>query len=125
MPGDQVQLGDFISYCKSVHLIFHQFWKSQIICFCCYLLSYNTIKGWIQGGNASQPLGPALHMLAASEAGILTLLMTNPIWVVKTRLCLQYENKVDLTSNKNYRGMMDGLTKIYRTEGIRGLYSVS
>jgi solute carrier family 25 (mitochondrial folate transporter), member 32 len=87
--------------------------------------SYNTIKGWIQGGNATQPLGPALHMLAASEAGILTLLMTNPIWVVKTRLCLQYENKLDLTSNKNYRGMVDGLTKIYRTEGFKGLYSVN
>jgi len=63
-------------------------------------------------------------MLAASEAGILTLLMTNPIWVVKTRLCLQYENSLDLTSTKNYRGMMDGLVKIYRTEGLRGLYSV-
>lgn len=64
-------------------------------------------------------------MLAASEAGILTLLMTNPIWVVKTRLCLQYENNMDLTSTKNYRGMTDGLIKIYRTEGLRGLYSVS
>lgn len=88
-----------------------------------YFLFYNTIKGWIQGGNTAQPLGPALHMLAASEAGVLTLLMTNPIWVVKTRLCLQYENKADLTSTKYYRGMVDGLRKIYRTEGFRGLYS--
>jgi solute carrier family 25 (mitochondrial folate transporter), member 32 len=47
--------------------------------------SYNSIKSWIQGGNAATPLGPSMHMLAASEAGILTLLMTNPIWVVKTR----------------------------------------
>lgn len=64
-------------------------------------------------------------MLAASEAGILTLLMTNPIWVVKTRLCLQYDNTIDATNDKRYRGMVDGLLKIYRTEGIRGLYSVS
>lgn len=97
--------------------------KSYLIFILFY--SYNTIKGWIQGGNATQPLGPALHMLAASEAGILTLLMTNPIWVVKTRLCLQYDNKVDASNMKYYRGMMDGLFKIYRTEGFRGLYSVS
>lgn len=87
-----------------------------------YFLFYNTIKTWIQGGNTTQALGPGLHMLAASEAGILTLLMTNPIWVVKTRLCLQFDS--DTTHNdKRYRGMIDGLTKIYRTEGIRGLYS--
>lgn len=64
-------------------------------------------------------------MLAASEAGVLTLLMTNPIWVVKTRLCLQYDNNIDAKNDKRYRGMVDGLTKIYRTEGFRGLYSVS
>lgn len=87
--------------------------------------SYNTIKGWIQGGNTTQALGPGLHMLAASEAGVLTLLMTNPIWVVKTRLCLQYDNTIDASSDKRYRGMVDGLMKIYRTEGFRGLYSVS
>ena len=87
--------------------------------------SYNTIKTWIQGGNTTQALGPALHMLAASEAGILTLLMTNPIWVVKTRLCLQYDNVKDTNCDKRYRGMVDGLMKIYKNEGVRGLYSVS
>jgi solute carrier family 25 (mitochondrial folate transporter), member 32 len=63
-------------------------------------------------------------MLAAAEAGILSLVMTNPIWVVKTRLCLQYSED-HLAEHKRYRGMVDGLTKIYRTEGVRGLYRVS
>ena len=63
-------------------------------------------------------------MLAAAEAGVLSLVMTNPIWVVKTRLCLQYSEE-SLTDNKRYKGMIDGLMKIYRTEGIRGLYRVS
>lgn len=85
--------------------------------------SYNAIKTWIQNGNARTPLGPGLHMLAAAEAGVLSLIMTNPIWVVKTRLCLQYEES--LTDTKRYKGMVDGLMKIYRTEGVRGLYRVS
>lgn len=87
--------------------------------------SYNMIKTWIQAGDARQPLGPTLHMLAAAEAGILTLLMTNPIWVVKTRLCLQYGNMETVPSSKCYTGMTDALSKIYRTEGVRGLYRVS
>ncbi|XP_041975118.1 mitochondrial folate transporter/carrier [Aricia agestis] len=87
-----------------------------------YFLFYNAIKTWIQGGNARTPLGPGLHMLAAAEAGVLSLIMTNPIWVVKTRLCLQYSEETHLSDNKRYKGMIDGLSKIYRTEGIRGLY---
>lgn len=63
-------------------------------------------------------------MLAAAEAGVLSLMMTNPIWVVKTRLCLQYSDE-HLVDNRRYKGMVDGLTKIYRTEGVRGLYRVS
>lgn len=88
----------------------------------CYFLFYNTIKTWIQAGDSQQQLGPTLHMLAASEAGVLTLLVTNPIWVVKTRLCLQYGSSDLEPSSKTYRGMTDALIKIYRTEGVRGLY---
>lgn len=90
-----------------------------------FLLSYNTIKNWIQAGDSAQPLGPTLHMIAAAEAGVLTLLVTNPIWVVKTRLCLQYGSEISVSSSKCYQGMTDALIKIYRTEGLRGLYRVS
>lgn len=90
------------------------------------ICSYNTIKTWIQGGNTKKPLGPTLHMVAAAQAGILTLIMTNPIWVVKTRLCLQYSeaDKTRLPESKRYVGMADALNKIYCNEGIRGLYKV-
>uniref|UniRef100_A0A3B5MNM0 Solute carrier family 25 member 32 n=1 Tax=Xiphophorus couchianus TaxID=32473 RepID=A0A3B5MNM0_9TELE len=49
----------------------------------------------------------------------LTLTITNPIWVTKTRLVLQYSS--DPTS-KQYKGMVDALVKIYRHEGLPGLY---
>lgn len=88
-----------------------------------YDSSYNSIKTWIQKGNTATPLGPAMHMIAAAEAGVLTLVMTNPIWVVKTRLCLQYGNDVD-TPHTRYKGMFDALGKIYHEEGVRGLYRV-
>lgn len=66
-------------------------------------------------------------MLAAAEAGILTLLVTNPIWVVKTRLCLQYGNEDAYIAKGGqfYNGMSDALVKIYKSEGVRGLYRVS
>ncbi|PAV90979.1 hypothetical protein WR25_19926 [Diploscapter pachys] len=50
-------------------------------------------------------------------AGSAVMTFTNPIWVTKTRLCLQYEHK-----GKKYKGMVDCLSKIWREEGIRGLY---
>lgn len=86
-----------------------------------YFLFYNAIKVWIQGGNVQMPLGPVTHLLAASEAGILTLFITNPLWVVKTRLCLQYSSPPSSHSIV-YNGMVDALKKIYTTEGLRGYY---
>ncbi len=60
-------------------------------------------------------------------SGAVTLLITNPIWVTKTRLCLQYEGiSKGVTNDKatRYKGMWDALFKIYRYEGVRGLYKV-
>ncbi|KAL5014678.1 hypothetical protein ScPMuIL_008948 [Solemya velum] len=89
-----------------------------------YFFFYNSIKTWMQDGNSKQALGPSRHLLAASEAGLVTLALTNPIWVTKTRLCLQYEKgqSSSLPTGQYYRGMMDALLKIYKLEGIRGLY---
>ncbi|KAK9306586.1 hypothetical protein QLX08_002777 [Tetragonisca angustula] len=87
-----------------------------------YFFFYNSIKAWIQGGNSKKPLGPSLHMFAAADAGILTLIVTNPLWVVKTRLCLQYMDDKHLPETLKYKGTVDAIRKIYRTEGLRGLY---
>lgn len=57
-------------------------------------------------------------------AGVLTLIFTNPLWVVKTRLCLQYSDFSEGAPAKHYRGMMDAFLKVYRFEGIIGLYKV-
>merc|ERR1711997_713685 len=67
-------------------------------------------------------LSPGMHMLAASEAGIMTLVLTNPIWVVKTRLCLQYGVTNPPPNTTIYKGFIDALIKIRRDEGLPGLY---
>lgn len=68
-------------------------------------------------------LGPSQHIMAACEAGTATLVLTNPIWVVKTQLCLQYaDNGPPSDPAKGGTGMWDALRKIYGTEGVRGLY---
>lgn len=89
-----------------------------------YFLFYQTIKTEKQRGNSQLQLTPTDHLITASQAGILTLGLTNPIWVVKTRLCLQHEltpsSTVDKT--KHYSGMGDAFKKIIKYEGIRGLY---
>ncbi|KAG1676176.1 Mitochondrial folate transporter/carrier [Nymphon striatum] len=93
-----------------------------------YFMTFNGIKGWMQDSSSNsingQPksLGPAKHMLVGIEAGVFTLLMLNPIWVVKTRLCLQYANIEAIPPSKRYNGMFDALFKLAKHEGITGMY---
>ncbi|KAK0402355.1 hypothetical protein QR680_016289 [Steinernema hermaphroditum] len=51
-------------------------------------------------------------------SGSAVMCITNPIWVTKTRLCLQYETE----GPKKYRSMWDCMKQIVRNEGIKGLY---
>ena len=41
--------------------------------------------------------------MAAAQAGLLTSLMTNPIWLVKTRMCIQ-----DASAHGAYTGLWGG-----------------
>ncbi|CAJ0603535.1 unnamed protein product [Cylicocyclus nassatus] len=58
------------------------------------------------------------NFFCAVLTGSCVMCITNPIWVVKTRLCLQYET----AAARKYSGMVDCLVKLYKGEGIRGLY---
>lgn len=87
-----------------------------------YFLFYNTIKSVLQDGDRNKALSPKLHLMAAAQAGATTLLITNPIWVIKTRLCLQYSDNLICLKTQKYNGMIDALITIFKTEGIKGYY---
>lgn len=92
-----------------------------------YFLLYNAGKSYLQDGDTN-PLGPGSHMLAAAQAGALSQLIANPLFVARTRLCLQYEGavEVDVASSQikvtRYNGIWDVFRKVYKYEGIKGLY---
>lgn len=58
------------------------------------------------------------HLAAGTEAGVIMVLIFNPLWLIKTRLALQ---GADNSINK-YKGMGDALITIIREEGLAGLY---
>ncbi|KAI5452538.1 mitochondrial FAD carrier protein flx1 [Naganishia albida] len=85
-----------------------------------YFLFYNLIKKQMQGSDPSYQTTSSQHLLAAAEASAVTAMLTNPIWVVKTRVFAS-----TLQNPTPYKGLIDGLPYIYRTEGLRGLYKGS
>lgn len=84
-----------------------------------YFYFYSALKAFQQDGDINSPLAPRQHLIAASQAGALTAVITNPIWVAKTRLCLQNNNTSQVDQ---YKGMLDTLVKLYKEEGVRGWY---
>ncbi|XP_046498114.1 mitochondrial folate transporter/carrier isoform X2 [Equus quagga] len=85
-----------------------------------YFFFYNAIKSYKTEGRADR-LEATEYLVSAAEAGAMTLCITNPLWVTKTRLMLQYDGVVN-SPQRQYKGMFDTLVKIYKYEGVRGLY---
>eukprot|EP00850_Spirogloea_muscicola_P020882 SM000229S07518 [mRNA] locus=s229:166771:169314:+ [translate_table: standard] len=87
-----------------------------------YFFLYNRAKQQLQDMTKKPELGPALHLLAAAEAGTLVCLLTNPVWLIKTRLQLQNQKGALGAAGKPYKGFHDAAVRVFQEEGFRGLY---
>ena len=63
------------------------------------------------------PLSPADYFLASGAAGAAVQVLTNPIWVLKTRMLSS-----DRSAAGAYPSMWAGAARLWRDEGIRGFY---
>lgn len=61
---------------------------------------------------------PLVHMLSAMSAGAMTNVVTQPLWLVRTRLMTQTK----LGDERTYRSTLQALRLIRRKEGFLGLY---
>lgn len=92
-----------------------------------YFTVYEQLKTMLQAQEARRTgqymttprLSVGANMLASAGAGATTILVTNPLWVVKTRIQTQ-SLRPDLIP---YQGVVSALRRIFREEGARGLYS--
>lgn len=93
-----------------------------------YFTVYEQLKTYLQtqeshrsnnNGHPSPRLSVGANMIASAGAGATTILVTNPLWVVKTRIQTQ-SLRPDLIP---YKGVVSALRRIFREEGARGLYS--
>ncbi|CAF0990906.1 unnamed protein product [Rotaria sordida] len=84
-----------------------------------YLFIYNTIIVLNNDQDKIKNLTFYYRTIYSTTAGLLTIILTNPMWVIKTRMCLQYSNnKTAIT----YNNMFDAFRKTYQSEGITAFY---
>lgn len=62
-------------------------------------------------------LKPFHYLSTAFAAGASTAILTNPIWVVKTRMIA-----TDRSTPGAYTSFFNGMTQIFKNEGVRGYY---
>ncbi|KAG0245245.1 hypothetical protein BGW41_002714 [Actinomortierella wolfii] len=82
-----------------------------------YFYLYAGIKGRMTVDPETGRLGPTQHMTASMLGGALTAMVTNPFWVIKTRMCTTKRSAPGA-----YQSFLGGLSTLVRTEGLQGLY---
>ncbi|GAA6005045.1 hypothetical protein JCM11491_002320 [Sporobolomyces phaffii] len=82
-----------------------------------YFLWYTDFKKrLIDGhGNPNAKLNAGQHLFASASSGVVTAVLTNPLWVVKTRMYTTVRG-----SPRAYTGVLNGLWRLFREEGFRG-----
>ncbi|KAI1096944.1 mitochondrial carrier [Rostrohypoxylon terebratum] len=89
--------------------------------------SFFFFKAWAERGllslkplsadGTSPPLSPQDYFLASASAGVVTQVLTNPLWVLKTRMLSS-----DRGSAGAYPDLRSGAAQLFHDEGWRGFY---
>ncbi|PLW08814.1 hypothetical protein PCANC_25969 [Puccinia coronata f. sp. avenae] len=87
-----------------------------------YFMWYSMIKDRMSTDSEGRniKLSASQHLFASASSGFVTAMITNPLWVVKTRM---FTSRAEDTGA--YRNLVDGLVRISREEGLRGLWKGS
>ncbi|XP_058043457.1 solute carrier family 25 member 36 isoform X3 [Ahaetulla prasina] len=80
-----------------------------------YFATYSKSKEIMN--NIFEPDSTQVHMTSAGVAGFTAITVTNPIWLVKTRLQLDARNRGERRMNA-----FECVRKVYRSDGIKGFY---
>jgi solute carrier family 25 (peroxisomal adenine nucleotide transporter), member 17 len=79
------------------------------------------LKVIVQSRYGLESIDPASNLAVGAVAGVINVLMTTPLWAVSTRLAVQAKHGLRKGS-KPYLGMIDGLSRMYRREGLLGMW---
>ncbi|XP_026489978.2 solute carrier family 25 member 35 isoform X1 [Vanessa tameamea] len=79
----------------------------------------------VQGWTKTKEGDISIHrtMFWSSASGVMSGLAANPASVLKTRMQAAAHPSIAVGRQHSYNGMVDGVVKIYRIEGIRGFFA--
>lgn len=72
---------------------------------------------------ADVKLSPLADATAGAIGAVFSNMLVFPLDVIKTRLQVQTEALKDVNPSLHYKSALDALLKIYKAEGIKGLYA--
>jgi solute carrier family 25 folate transporter 32 len=89
-----------------------------------YMTVYDSSKAYLNQ-NGWQDHKYTSYIMSSVFAGACSTTITNPIWVIKTRLMSQISISSSHSARTpwHYKGTADAIQKMYRSEGVKAFYS--
>ncbi|EJT42060.1 FLX1-like protein [Saccharomyces kudriavzevii IFO 1802] len=82
-----------------------------------YKLVAGPEQSQLKGASNDHKMNSLIYLSAGAASGSMTAILTNPIWVIKTRIMSTSKG-----AEGSYTSIYNGVQRLLRTEGIRGLW---